>query len=477
MSAAAQALADKDFQSASAPEQMTYLSHVDPDFASASSEDKLAYLNHVTGKAAPTTANNEVERNAPTPYLGFGLSNLAENAKRGLSELGSGALEMGKDIIAPPGQTEGDRLSYLGNKYIFNPADREAKLAQTAPNDIESFGHSLAESIPIVGPWAASLGEQAGHDPGGALARGGTQVAAAEVAPTLARGLKFGLDKGREAVGGAIRTPEGELTPNAKLTAKVGGGLGGMGLGTAMGHEPYIGALAGYRVGPSLMEGLFPEPSSRIAARDAFESTKNMTEAQEAALKEKDVRERRSAMDTRRAAAANPENTELFRGSASKVADAEYQRAKEVTEAQEAAKAAQAARLGKPGLTLEPGAQGTTATNNTNLGPLPQRLGTGLVPPTATTTTGGQFVGKITPPEPSKIVEPGSTPPPQKITGQSWSRDNLISAIKDPQTPYQTRVLMAKELLRNLGDKEFPANFRYLLEGNAPMQPWRNLKR
>ena len=118
-----------------------------------------------------------------------------------------------------------------------------------------------------------------------------------------------------------------------------------------------------------------------------------------------------------------------------------------------------------------------TMTNDPNLGPLPQRLGTGLVPPTATTTTGGQFVGKITPPEPSKIVEPGSTPPPQKITGQSWSRDNLISAIKDPQTPYRTRVLMAKELLRNLGDKEFPANFRYLLEGNAPMQPWRNLKR
>lgn len=204
---------------------------------------------------------------------------------------------------------------------------------------------------------------------------------------------------------------------------------------------------------------LFRGSAAKVADAE-YQRNKSVTEAQQAAQRDSEARDRL-------AASRNPENSKTFQSSASRVADADYQRQKAITEAQESAQRDKA---------KEPIALSGTMTNDPNLGPMP-RLGTGLVSPTATTTTGGQFVGKITPPESGRIVEPGSTPPPQKITGQSWSRDNLISAIKDPQTPYQTRVLMAKELLRNLGDKEFPANFRYLLEGNAPMQPWRNLKR
>ena len=85
---------------------------------------------------------------------------------------------MGKDILFPQGNTESERLKFLANKYIFNPSDVEMQKAQTAKTPLESIGHSVAGAIPLVGPWAASLGEQAGTgDIGGAVARGGAQVA------------------------------------------------------------------------------------------------------------------------------------------------------------------------------------------------------------------------------------------------------------------------------------------------------------
>jgi hypothetical protein len=109
---------------------------------------------------------------------------MVRNAKEGAVQLGQGAAGLVKDTLFPQGKTEGEKLSYLGKKYIFDPADAEAKKAQNAATPWESLGHSVAESIPLIGPWAASLGEQAGTgDVGGAAAKGGTQVLAAELGP------------------------------------------------------------------------------------------------------------------------------------------------------------------------------------------------------------------------------------------------------------------------------------------------------
>ena len=57
-----EAVQDPGFQAAPPTQQMAYLAHVDPDFKNAKAEDQLAYLNHITGKQAPTTADNSVEK-------------------------------------------------------------------------------------------------------------------------------------------------------------------------------------------------------------------------------------------------------------------------------------------------------------------------------------------------------------------------------------------------------------------------------
>jgi hypothetical protein len=217
---------------------------------------------------------------------GFTGSNMLSQAKEGLKQMGSGLYQMGKDVLMPPGNTEAERLEFLKNKYVINPAEREQYLATNSRSPIEAAGHTLASDIPLIGPWAAGLGEQAGTgDVGGALARGGTQIAAAELAKPVLSAARTGAGMARESIGGAIHTPEGELTPGAALTGKVAGGAAGAAAGAAIGHE-YIGAMAGYKMGPSLMDRLFPEPADQVAARSTFQNTQQIAEAQEAAIKQ-----------------------------------------------------------------------------------------------------------------------------------------------------------------------------------------------
>jgi hypothetical protein len=141
------------------------------------------------------------ESTIPANY-GFTPINMLGQAGEGLFELGKGVYGMGKDILFPEGNTEGERLRFLGNKYIVDPAKAENRKAQNAASPWESVGHSVAAAIPVVGPWAASLGEQAGTgDIGGALAKGGTQTLAAEFAPRFAG----------SAVGKTVRMGRGVL--------------------------------------------------------------------------------------------------------------------------------------------------------------------------------------------------------------------------------------------------------------------------
>lgn len=143
----------------------------------------------IPGAAPPVTL--DLSKSQPIPQAsdayGFTPSNLASNAWQGVKELGGGIAQMGKDVIAPEGNTEGERIKFLLQKYLFNPSDvEEAKaraLTDQGGHGMEAFGHALAGAIPVLGPWAAGLGEQAGTgDIGGALARGGAQVAVPQLA-------------------------------------------------------------------------------------------------------------------------------------------------------------------------------------------------------------------------------------------------------------------------------------------------------
>lgn len=251
-------------------------------------------------QAGPTGNAGTAEKPMVKDY-GFTGSNMFSQGKEGLKQMGSSLYEMGKDILMPPGDTEADRLKFLANKYIIDPATRQQALAQNSPDAWTSIGHSVAEALPLIGPWAAGLGEQAGTgDVGGALARGGTQVAAAELAKPVLGAARTGIGMARDAIGGAIHTPEGDLTPGADLTGKVAGGAAGAAAGSAIGHE-YIGAMAGYKLGPSLMDRLFPEPASQVQARTDFQNTQQVAEAQEAAIKEDAQRTNSQRIATARA--------------------------------------------------------------------------------------------------------------------------------------------------------------------------------
>lgn len=73
----------------------------------------------------------------------------------------------------------------------------------------------------------------------------------------------------RGHVGESIRTPEGKLKTMPKVGSQIAGGVGGAALGAPLGHE-YIGAAAGYKLGPTLLESFFPDPNAELRARGAF---------------------------------------------------------------------------------------------------------------------------------------------------------------------------------------------------------------
>jgi hypothetical protein len=183
-----EAVKDPDFLKAPVTQQMAYLSAIDPDFKAGKPEDQLAYLNHVTGKQAPTSAANTAETapgaKQPKNY-GFTGGNLLRNFGSGLGEMASGAYHFGKDLVDPHVNVVEGNDSLL-HKYVTGPAEIEQQKARTAKTPYESFGHSVAEAIPLVGPWAASIGEQAATgDVGGATAKGLAQVGAAKALPYL----------------------------------------------------------------------------------------------------------------------------------------------------------------------------------------------------------------------------------------------------------------------------------------------------
>jgi hypothetical protein len=271
---------------------------------------------------APMKAQTETQfekENKPIPYAGFTPSHLGSEAWRGLKELGSGVASMVGDI--PSGASE-----FL-SKNVVVPGEAEHEKAAKAWEELQAqsrstgrapiekilpmIGHEAASQLPVVGPWAAGLGEQAGSgDIGGAAARGGTQAVAAEVAKPIAKVSGRMAGAFREGVGGAIHDPvTGELTKGTEALSRgagtVIGGTSGAGIGSLFGPRGTyaggaIGATAGSLAGPALMERIFPEPAARIAGREEFAKTKTLTEAQEAAIKENTARQNAARVESER---------------------------------------------------------------------------------------------------------------------------------------------------------------------------------
>ena len=164
------------------------------------------------------------------PYLGFTPGNIASNVGTGLKQLGQGAVTALSDIGGAilPQSLGGDPINNLALvRHVVDPMQAEAAKATAAqPNGTmtaSGVAHNVAAGIPVVGPWAANIAEQAASgDPGGAIARAGTQVLAPKVIGPLADAAIQGASKAAllgktpvEAMTSALK-PSTVLTPEAR---------------------------------------------------------------------------------------------------------------------------------------------------------------------------------------------------------------------------------------------------------------------
>lgn len=187
---------DPGFQQLPLMEKHKALLAIDPTYKALPPQEQVKALKSVHYGSDP--------QGTPENY-GFTAENMFSKAWSGVKELAGGVGEMASDV--------GNKSwSDLEKKYVRDPAFREQELARNAKSPMESIGHSVAESLPLVGPWAASLGEQAGTgDIGGAAARGGSQVLAGEAAARI---------PGK--VGALAERAKGGVTPAIQKTLGVG---------------------------------------------------------------------------------------------------------------------------------------------------------------------------------------------------------------------------------------------------------------
>lgn len=195
---------------------------------------------------------------------GMGLD--ADAVAKAEDEGGSGAaaMEIGKQV-----------LSGVGG-FIKNVA--------MDPMHIADPIHAMASNLTTAAglPDKGSITDPNNYhapNPGQMLGAASSIVGAAEAPGKVAQATQGA----RESIGTAIHTPEGELTPGAKVAGQVAGGIAGTGAGTLVGH-PYVGAAAGYKLGPSLIDKMFPEAESAQQARTQYDQAKSLTEAHESAL-------------------------------------------------------------------------------------------------------------------------------------------------------------------------------------------------
>jgi hypothetical protein len=170
---------------------------------------------------------------------GFTLGNIASNVGTGLKNLGKGMIQGASDIGGAilPQAMGGDPFSNLQLvHHIVDPMQGEAAKARQALSDYHAAsamtpgpvrdakmkeaaslfgGHVLASTLPVVGPMAAQLGEQAGQgDVGGAMAQGATMMLAPKVGELALKGAGMLSQK----TGTPEALYEGSLKPSTTIS-------------------------------------------------------------------------------------------------------------------------------------------------------------------------------------------------------------------------------------------------------------------
>lgn len=132
-------------------------------------------------KAGAKFGSPDAQTSIPKDY-GFTAGNVLHNVGTGLEQIGQGVVRGLSDIGGAilPQKLGGDPLNNLSLVHdIVDPMQADfakAKDAATKGQTPQEIGYAIASALPVIGPYAANLGEQAGTgDVGGALARGATQ--------------------------------------------------------------------------------------------------------------------------------------------------------------------------------------------------------------------------------------------------------------------------------------------------------------
>jgi hypothetical protein len=144
-------------------------------------EDRSAPQTTSTGIAAPQ--GTEGEFGDAALRFGKGVWQGAKGAVQGAGALGKDLLSNPNWVISEPGKPS------TMQKFVFDPADQtmaKAKQAYGQGHYSEAAGYGAAAALPLAGPWAASLGEQAGSgDIAGAAGQAIGGIAAGKIGAKL----------------------------------------------------------------------------------------------------------------------------------------------------------------------------------------------------------------------------------------------------------------------------------------------------
>jgi hypothetical protein len=210
---------DKDWEDVPAKKSGgTATATADGDWEDVSPKGTSASAKPTVAKMQPPTRFEQ--ENTAKPYYGFTPGNIASNVwegAKGLVKSGAGALydttlgeptdsgEMEHGLGGLIGlNAKGEfsplqRAGAITRKYITDPMATEINKAQDESahgHTLGTIGHYGAAAIPLVGPWAASLGEQAGTgDIGGAVGQAAGTIGAGEMLPKIAEHAPAIADK------------------------------------------------------------------------------------------------------------------------------------------------------------------------------------------------------------------------------------------------------------------------------------------
>ena len=443
---------DPDFQGLSLGEQQKFLSRVDPDFSNLKTGEFSTFLARYKGQQQPAIPGAPYGLPpVPKPQVDMQPSNLGIAAGLG----GAPPLMSMQPGLPTPAQVPENLRAMQAGAFVgslpFNPL---ATIGATAAGYVSGKAAKYAAKGAGAGEKGQAVAELAGNIGGGVL--GGTAGAGIETAA-------------KRTIGGKVWMQQPDGTWEA---------------------DPWAEALTfGTKLGKAVLNHLAPKPATDLAMADAYAAQRGV---QQAAARNALVADKPLGPGQ-----FEPQPTvppELL----SKGPQADKYAA--VRAAQRAA--ARQALKQPPVPPSNPFGEATSSARvtmsqpNTSALPAPTNAQDALFnklfgqqyaqarelaqwetgsPEGRVSTTSpqqAQMVSKFEQPkaEPSRIVTPESTPPPQKVTYQSYQRKDLYEMAKHGD------IQAGLELIRNPKGFELPPNFKYLIEESAKHMPWRNLK-